>query len=262
MSTRTSILTYPQGGIEYLTTGTGRPSTVFAHGLAGSIATTRPFGSGVAGSQTYFHFRGHGASSSPESAWTYSALADELDAVATHVGATNALGVSMGAGAICHLVERDPDRFERVVLALPAVLDTPRTDSALERLLEMGRLAQEHDTDGVAELLLFDQPVEHRDEQVVRNWCRDQADTIVRTDVSRALRSIPHVTALHDRQSLARVTAQVLVITQQDDPAHPLWVGREIAELVPNARLEVLPPGGILWSHRARVRELVREFLS
>ena len=28
------------------------------------------------------------------------------------------------------------------------------------------------------------------------------------------------------------------------------------------ARLEVLPPGGILWSHRARVRELVREFLS
>ena len=94
----------------------------------------------------------------------YSALADELDAVATHVGATNALGVSMGAGAICHLVERVPDRFERVVLALPAVLDTPRTDSALERLLEMGRLAQEHDTDGVAELLLFDQPAEHRDE--------------------------------------------------------------------------------------------------
>ncbi len=262
MSARTSILPGAEGGIEYLTTGAGGPSTVFAHGLAGSIATTRPFGSGVAGTQTYFHFRGHGASSSPESAWTYSALADELDAVATHVGATRALGVSMGAGATCHLLERIPDRFERVVLALPAVLDTRRTDSALERLLEMGRLAEEHDTDGVAELLLFEQPAEHRDDPVVRNWCRDQANTIVRTDVSRALRSIPHATALHDRRSLAAVQAQVLVIAQQDDPAHPLWVAREIAELVPGARLEVLPPGGILWTHRARVRELVRGFLS
>lgn len=262
MSARTSILTYDQGGIEYLTVGSGTPSTVLAHGLAGSIATTRPFGSGLTGSQTYFHFRGHGASSSPESAWTYAALADELDAVATHAAATNALGVSMGAGAICHLLERVPDRFERVVLALPAVLDTQRTDSALERLLEMGRLADDHDTDGVCELLLFEQPPQHRDDPIVRAWCRDQADTIVRTDVSRALRSIPLATALHDRRSLSGITAQLLVIAQEDDPAHPLWVAREIADLVPGAQLEVLPPGGILWSHRARVRELVRGFLS
>lgn len=262
VSTRTCILPTSEGGIEYLLVGRDEPVTVFAHGLAGSISTTRPFGSGVPGRQVYFHFRGHGASSSPESAWTYTALADELDAVATHVGATRALGVSMGAGAIAHLLERVPDRFERIVLALPAVLDTPRTDIALERLLEMGRLADEHDVDGVFELLLLEQPGEHRDDPVVRNWCMAQAHTIVRTDVSRALRTIPHATAVHDRRSLQAVQAQVLVLGQEDDPAHPLWVSREIADLIPNARLEVLPPGGILWSHRARVRELVRDFLA
>lgn len=262
VSTRTSILPTLEGGIEYLRTGSSRPTTVFAHGLAGSINTTRPFGSGVDGTQVYFHFRGHGASSSPESAWTYTALADELDAVATEFSADRAFGVSMGAGAICHLIERRPDRFARVVLVLPAVLDTPRTDSALERLLDMGRLADEYDIDGVFELLLLEQPGEHRDDPAVRNWCTQQAHTIVRTDVSRALRSVPHLTAMHNRQALTEVRAPVLVIAQEDDPAHPIWVARQIAELAPDATLEVLPPGGILWSHRARVRSLVREFLA
>lgn len=261
VTSRTSILPTAEGGIEYLVTGSGEPTTVLAHGLAGSIATTRPFGSGVSGTQAYLHFRGHGASSSPESAWTYANLAGELDAVARHVGASRALGVSMGAGALCHLVEGDPDRFERLVLVLPAVLDTPRTDTALERLIAMGRLADDHDLDGVAELMLLEQPAERRSDPVVVGWCREQARTIVTTDVSRALRTIPYAVPMHDRAALEKLTCPVLVITQTDDAAHPVWVAREIGERVRDARVEVLPPGGILWSHRARVRALITEFL-
>lgn len=261
MTARTSILPTAEGGIEYLVTGKGEPVTVFAHGLAGSIATTRPFGSGVRGRQAYLHFRGHGASSSPESPWTYANLAGELATVADHVGATRALGVSMGAGALCHLVERQPGRFERLVLILPAVLDTPRTDSALERLTTMGRLAQEHDLAAVADLMLLEQPADRRDDPAVLGWCQEQARMIVATDVSRALRTIPHSVAMRDRTALEALRCPVLVITQQDDAAHPLWVAREIAHRVPDAQLEVLPPGGILWGHRARVRELIRDFL-
>lgn len=256
------MLPTDQGGVEYLSTGRGTPVTVFAHGLAGSIATTRPFGSGLSGTQVYFHFRGHGASSSPETSWTYSALAGELGAVTDHVGATRALGVSMGAGAICHTLEHRPDRYERIVLVLPAVLDRPRTDAALERLLDMGRLADERDVDGVAELLLLEQPAEHRGDPTVRSWCEDQAATIVRTDVGRALRTIPHAVAMRSRESLRKVTAPVLVVAQQDDPAHPVGVAEEIAGLLPDARLEVFPPGGILWAHRAKVRALVKDFLA
>ena len=132
--------TGPGGALEVLTTGSGLPSTVFAHGLAGSIETTRPFGSGVAGSRTFFSFRGHGASAAPETDWTYAALAAELDAVARHAGATRALGVSMGAGALCSLLEQQPDRFDRLVLVIPAVVDRPRSDAAMDRLLADGRL--------------------------------------------------------------------------------------------------------------------------
>jgi hypothetical protein len=54
------------GDVEVLVTGSGSPVTVFGHGLAGSIAETRPFGSGVRGTRAFLHFRGHGATPSRE----------------------------------------------------------------------------------------------------------------------------------------------------------------------------------------------------
>lgn len=52
-------------------------------------------------------------------------------------GATQALGVSMGAGALLWLLAREPARFSRVVLLLPAALDGPRTDAAALRALDV-----------------------------------------------------------------------------------------------------------------------------
>ena len=124
--------------VEYLVTGRGEPVTVFAHGLAGAIDETRPLGSGVRGSRAFLHFRGHGASSAPETPWTYDALAGELLAVADHVGATRALGVSLGAGALLRILADEPRRFDRLVLVLPGALDRPRGDAATRRLQQMG----------------------------------------------------------------------------------------------------------------------------
>ena len=45
--------------------------------------------------------------------------------------------MSMGAGALCSLLEQQPDRFDRLVLVIPAVVDRPRTDAAMDRLLTM-----------------------------------------------------------------------------------------------------------------------------
>ncbi len=203
----TSLLESPDGIIELITTGSGLPATVFAHGATGSIWTTRPFGSGVRGSRTFFHFRGYGASGPVAKPLTYAALESDLRAVADHVGATQALGVSMGAGAMCRLLARSPLRFERLVFALPAALDRPRTDEALDGLE-------------------------------------------LRT-------SVP----LTDRAVLMAVTAPALVIAQEQDPEHPVWVAEQLAASLPNARLEVLAPGGILVRHRALIRELIGGFL-
>jgi pimeloyl-ACP methyl ester carboxylesterase len=258
----TSPLEGPDGSLEFVTTGTGLPATVFAHGLAGSIETTRPFGSGVTGSRTFIHFRGHGASTAVQTPWTYDALADELEAVADHVAATQALGVSMGAGALCSLLARAPLRFERLVFVMPAVLDRPRADDALARMVELGELVDHGDLAGLTALLLEAEPAEVRVRPAVQLWCRRQAAAMVGTPVSRALRTLPTALPLADRAVLAAVTAPVLVIAQEDDPLHPVWVAEQLAASLPGAHLEVMGPGGIMWRHRARMRDLIGGFLS
>jgi pimeloyl-ACP methyl ester carboxylesterase len=258
----TSLLQGPDGSLEFVTTGSGPPATVFAPGLTGSIETTRPFGSGVKGARTFMHFRGHGVSTAVETPWTYNALADELKSVADHVGATQALGVSLGAGALCSLLARTPLRFERLVFVMPAALDHPRTDQALDRLVEMGRLVDLGDLAGLTALLLEAEPAEVRARPAVELWCRRQAAAMVGTPVSLALRTLPSAVPLTDRGVLAAVSAPVLVIAQEEDPLHPVWVAEQLAASLPGAHLEVLAPGGIMWRHRALMRDLVGGFLS
>lgn len=262
-SPRTELLPGPGGDLEVLTVGHGRPATVFAHGLAGSIPTTRPYAVRVPGQRTFLHFRGHGRSAAPAGGdWDYRALAAELWAVADHVGADRALGVSMGAGALCAGLAADPGRFRRLVLVLPAVLDRPREDTAMARFGRLADLVETGDLVGVAAHLLAEQPPDVQEDPGVRQWCRDQAERLVGTPVGRALRSLPHERPLSDRSVLTGVTAPTLVLAQEDDPAHPVSVAEELADLLPHASLTVLPPGGIMWGHRARVRDLVGSFLS
>lgn len=251
----------PNGSPDYLTTGSGTPATVFAHGLGGSIETTRPFGSGVAGSRTFVQFRGHG-NSAPDAPWTYAALADELAWVADRAGATQALGVSMGAGALCSLLAAGPLRFGRLVFVMPAVLDRPRTDGALDRMVAMAQCVDDRDVQGLTALLLQAEPASARMQPAVRLWCHRQAVAMAGTAVSRALRALPAAVPLADAGVLAAVRAPALVIAQEGDPAHPVGVAEQLAGLLPDARLEVMAPGGLLWRHRDAMRELIGGFLS
>lgn len=261
----TAFLDGPAGPLEYLTLGSGVPSTVFAHGLAGSIGTTRPFGTGVRGRRTFFHFRGHGRSVTPQNDWTPAALAADLRTVADSVSATRCLGVSLGAAAMCALLADTPDRFERLVFVLPAALDPRSAGSAPEvaaRYQAMAEAVDRGDVTAVADHLVRQQPDALRDDAVVHAWAREQAEGLVGSGVARALRTMPGVAPLADRDALQRVAAPALVIAQQEDEIHGVDVARDLTSALGNARLEVLPPGGILWAHRGRVRELIGEFLA
>src|SRR4029079_5634334 len=102
------ISTSPGVDLETHIAGSGAPVTVFAHGLAGGIPDTRPLGSAVAGTRVFFQFRGHGRSDSPAGPWTFGALAADLAAVADSAAAPRAVGVSLGAGALCRLLAHAP----------------------------------------------------------------------------------------------------------------------------------------------------------
>jgi pimeloyl-ACP methyl ester carboxylesterase len=208
------------------------------------------------------HLRGHGASAAVEAPWTYAGLAEDLRTVADHVGATQALGVSMGAGALCSLLAGTPLRFERLVFVMPAVLDQPRIDAGLSRLVEMAECVENGDIESLTALLLEAEPASMRNQHGVQLWCRRQAAAMVRTSVSEELRALPTALPLAKRGVLAEVTAPALVIAQEQDPVHPVRVAEQLAASLPGARLEVLPPGGLMWRHRALMRDLIGGFLS
>lgn len=183
--------------------GTGDPVAVLAHGLTNScreLARVTPF---MPGTKVRFCFRGHGHSSKPESGYRYADYARDLLAVADRYGATIGCGTSLGAGALTHIVARDPDRFEKLIFLLPAALD---------------------------------RPFRYR-ERVVRAESLRALDQ--RTRLPARIREIIDDFPVDDREQLRKVTAPTLLICREGDPVHPALVGRILADILPNAELIV-----------------------
>jgi pimeloyl-ACP methyl ester carboxylesterase len=126
----------------------------------------------------------------------------------------------------------------------------------------MAQCVDNRDVPALTALLLAGEPVSVRTQPAVQLWCRRQASTLAGTPISRALRALPTAVPFTDRVVLAAVTAPVLVIAQEEDPAHPVWVAEQLAAALPDAHLEVMAPGGIMWLHRAVMRDLIGGFLS
>jgi pimeloyl-ACP methyl ester carboxylesterase len=208
------------------------------------------------------HFRGHGRSSAPGLPFSYAELADELLVVQQRYSATQALGVSLGAGALLNAAASHPDTFERLVVIIPATVDRARTGVSVARVDAMASMAEAGDVDGLYELLLAEQPPALVERRVVKMWVRQQAERFLVPELTQVMRQVPASYPLDDSAQLARLTMPVLVIGQDGDEAHPSWLARDLAEALPDATLEIFPPGGVVWTHRGRLRELVGPFLN
>ncbi|HEY2790795.1 MAG TPA: alpha/beta hydrolase [Micromonosporaceae bacterium] len=259
----TSMARTPHGvELEYLVTGLGDPVTVFAHGLGNGIAETRPLGSAVHGRRVFFQFRGHGRSDAPAGVWTYADLARDLRAISDLSGATRALGVSMGAGALCRLLSDHPDRFERVVLFLPAVLDEPRPRAARERLEALLAALEAADAAQVANVLAQDIPPSLRNNPAAWSFLRQRMETLMGDGLAPGLASLPEQIAVPDREMLRAVRSPVLVIGTAGDDLHPAAVAESLAAILPNATLHLYDKPGVLWTHRSDLRDRIATFLN
>ena len=261
--TPTDLREMPHGAtLEYLVSGEGSPTTAFAHGLAGGIADTRPLGSGVAGRKVFFQFRGHGRSDPPGDTLGYGDLAADLRAVADEFGATRALGVSLGAGALCRLLAQTPDRFERVVFYLPAVLDEVRPAAAMTRARALIEAVEADDAPATASLLSADIPAPLRDRPAAWRYIRERLDGLLRDGLSPALGDLMEQVAVPDRSVLRAVTAPALVIGCRGDAAHPPTVAEQLAEALPNSSLHIYDQPAVLWTNRTDLRTRISEFLN
>jgi len=246
------------GGVAVTVVGAGAPVTVFAHGLGGSSAETRPLALRVPGTRVLLTFRCHGDSEPIRGGWTYDHLADDLGQVADAFGATGAVGLSLGAGALLRLLVRTPERFERLAFVLPAALNEPRDDPATARLLELADAVSAGDRSQVVRLLLDDVPERLREHNGVRLLTDRRARQLLGT-------APPHPRGadapLTDLAALGRICAPALVVSQRADPLHPAAVAHRLAALLPRAELLQLDPGGVFWTESRRLQDTLAAHL-
>jgi 3-oxoadipate enol-lactonase len=169
----------------------------------------------------------------------------------------------MGAGALLSLLSRAPARFERVVLFLPAAIDRPRTDEAVRRVTSLAAALEQGDAALVEQLSLEELPDELRGLPAVQAYVRQRASYLLASPgVAVALRALPGVTPVADRSALAAVGAEVLLLAQEGDPLHPAQVARDLAAVLPRARLVVFDQPGVAFRDRSRLRAEISAFLN
>ena len=253
----------PQATLHVEIDGDGEPVTVLAHGLTNSCRELAAFTPLVPGTKVRFCFRGHGHSrTSPDAGFRFADFADDLEAVADAYGATCAVGTSLGAGAIGNLLTRRPDRFERMVFLLPAGLDRPFQYK--ERFHHMASQVQGRTPEQAVDALLSD--TERVNEYLAMPW-RIELDRALWEHgepdaLARAIRGVIEDFPVSDRELLRAVTAPVLLICVDDDPIHPVELGRILADLLPNAELMEYANVEELFSAIAAIAQRVAAFLA
>jgi 3-oxoadipate enol-lactonase len=196
---------------------------------------------------------GHGDEpDAPPGYWRYDTIAADVRSVADEVGARSAIGVSLGAGALTRLGADNPDRFDRLVLMLPAALDRPRPPAVQDELRKLATTDMAELQEYVAEPL----PTGY----ALGDYVEARAKALMR--LPDAIDQLAGTFPLDDRGKLNDVHIPVLVIGAVGDILHPDDVARETAAAFPKGVLELFDSPAPLITHRAQVRALLQGFLS
>ena len=211
--------------------GSGSPVTLVAHGLGATPGEARIPASGLPGTRVVVTLPSHGdAPDAPEGYWDYGRIAADLGTVP----ADHAVGVSLGAGALVRLMSLEPDRFQRVALLLPAVLDQPRQPITLQQLSD----------------LTVGPPI----------YVAERRAALKR--LKAAAEQLPGQVAVPDASALAAVSTPVLVIGAVGDPLHPEDVAKATAAAFPGGELWLIDSPSPMITHRAEIRHRLVSFFA
>jgi pimeloyl-ACP methyl ester carboxylesterase len=241
--------------------GEGLPVSVLAHGLMSSCRELAALTPLVPGTKVRFCFRGHGHSSSPDRGYRFADFARDLSAVADAYEASIAFGTSLGAGAIGHLLTKHPDRFDKIILLLPAGLDQPFQYK--HRLLHTAGLMDGKSTQEAIEAITADPGRIHGyiDYPWLRDFDRQRLQELNTVGVPRAIREVVEDWPLEHREQMRTVTAPTLLICRDGDDIHPADVGRILADVMPNAELMLFRDGAEMYQAIPEIVARVREFI-
>lgn len=152
------------------------------------------------------------------------------------------VGHSMGGQIAIHAAAQQPERIARLVLAAAAGIPRPLAPAEVARFL--------------SELV------------PPRAWGRLSFLPTIALDTARAgpwvlWRTLRHLLADDVRPLLPTLAPPTLLIWGRFDPLVPLAHGRQMAELIPDARLRIIPDAGhnAMADRPARFNDLVLSFL-
>jgi 3-oxoadipate enol-lactonase len=194
--------------------------------------------------------RGHGDSSPPpdRSAYEYSDLVGDLEAVMAHFGLDRPVlaGSSMGAATAMAWALENPARVAALVQITPAYAGGPVENDVPDDA--WGRLADALEEGGVDAFVEVAQP-----DDIPERW-REVANEATRQRMERhrhaaavadALRVVPHSTPFAGLDALEGLEVPTLVVGSRDeaDALHPLAVAEEYVRRLPLAELLVEEEG-------------------
>jgi 3-oxoadipate enol-lactonase len=223
--------------------GEGRPF-VWAHGLTSSRANEESGGLFdwapvvATGHQVVrYDARGHGATGGPPdpAAYRWPQLATDLLTLLDDLGIerTEAGGASMGCATLLHAALRAPERFDRLVLVIPPTAWATRAAQA-EQYEGSARFVEAKGKEAWMEVA---------GEAPRPAIFADLPPFPFTADIPEAL--LPAVmrgaadSDLPPAESIASLTQPTLVLAWAGDPGHPESTAEQLAELLPDARLQV-----------------------
>lgn len=236
-------LARPGATLSYDVSGDG-PVVVQAHGLTSSreaeAALLNVRSLADAGHRLVrYDAAGHGRSpgSDDPELYRWTTLADDLLALLDEVGAdgpVDAVGVSMGTGTILTAAVRHPERFRRLVLALPPTAwETRPAQAAI--YTQMAEVIETQGWEALEQLMASTPlalPPVMAERQIVPQFelRPETAPSVLR---GAALSDLP------EPGELAALRLPVLLLPWAGDPGHPLSTAERLRELLPDSRLFV-----------------------
>ena len=170
--------------------------------------------------------RGHGRSTNPAGAFTFSQCARDMFALLDHLGLTTvkAIGMSAGAKTLLHMATQQPARVDAMVLVSATPYFPPPARAAMA-LLSVDALSD-------AEWEALRQRHVHGDDQIRMLWAQ-----------MRALKD-SHDDMAFTPPLLATIRARTLVVHGDRDPLYPVEMALELYRAIPASALWVVPNGG------------------
>jgi pimeloyl-ACP methyl ester carboxylesterase len=231
----------------------GQPAEVFSHGLGWQCVT--------------LECRGQGQSEAGNPAqFAIATFADDVAAFVTDLGIGPVVigGISMGAAIAMRITVRHPELVQALVVARPAWIDA-RAPENMSPNAEVARLLEAHEPAVALEVFEAGSTARWLASQgpdnlaSLRSFFSRSPIAVTRALLASIAADGPGV----DRDEIARIACPTLVIGNGLDFIHPIAMAREMARIIPGARLvEITPKAVNIERYRKEFRTALRDFLA